>query len=92
MQITTANNQQNHSTLSRDIDNLLFQRTLGMLHHSQLKQQLKFPLMRNYMQQVNKITQPFPEILAFCYFERMLSMPDQTQQILHDLTKVFMDI
>ena len=37
MQITTANNQQNHSTLSRDIDNLLFQRTLGMLHHTQPK-------------------------------------------------------
>ena len=41
------------------------------------------------MQQINKIAQPFPEILAICYFREHLAcpgMPDQTQQILHDLT------
>ena len=33
-----AKNLQNHSTLSEDIGHLLFQRTLGMLDHTQLKQ------------------------------------------------------
>ena len=40
------------------------------------------------MQQINKIAQPFPEILALC----CLGMPNHTQQILHDLTKASMDI
>ena len=47
------------------------------------------------MQQTNKITKPFPEIVALCYFgERWacLSMSSQIQQILHDLTKASMDI
>ena len=47
------------------------------------------------MQQINKITQPFPEILAFCYFGECWACPgmaDQSQQILHDLTKAPMDI
>ena len=42
------------------------------------------------MQQINKITRPFPEILVFCYFGERYAcpgMPDQIQQILHDLTK-----
>ena len=33
-----AKNKQNHSTLLRDISNLSFQRTLGMLDHTYLKQ------------------------------------------------------
>ena len=37
MQITKCKNQQNHSTLSRDIGDLLFQRTLGMQDHIQPK-------------------------------------------------------
>ena len=47
------------------------------------------------MQQINKIAQPFPEILAICYFGESLGcpgMPDQTHQILHDLNKASMDI
>ena len=47
------------------------------------------------MQQINKINQPFPEILAPCYFGEHWAcpgMPDQTQQILHDLTEASMDI
>ena len=47
------------------------------------------------MQQINKITQPLPEILLLYYFEEPWTcpgMPDQTQQILHDLTKASMDI
>ena len=47
------------------------------------------------MQQINKIAQPFPEILAICYFGKhwaCLDMPDKTQHILHDLTKASMDI
>ena len=47
------------------------------------------------MQQIKKITQPFPEILLLCYFREPWTcsgMPDQTQQILQDLTKVSMDI
>ena len=39
------------------------------------------------MQQINKITQPFPEILALCYFgegSACLGMPEKNQQILHD--------
>ena len=55
---------------------------------------LQLPWMCNYMQQINRITQAFPEILAICYFgERWAcrGMPDQTQQILHDLTKDSMD-
>ena len=41
-----------------------------------------------YMQQINKINQPFPEILALFYFERWarLGMPDHTQKILYDLS------
>ena len=52
------------------------------------------PWMCNYMQQINKITRPFLEILAVCYFgERWAcrGMLDQTQQI-YDLTKAFMDV
>ena len=51
--------------------------------------------MRNYMQQINKITQLFLEVLALCYFGKGSAcpgMPDQTQQILHDLTKFSMNI
>ena len=47
------------------------------------------------MQQLNKIIQPFSEILLLCYFgERWTcpGMPDQNQQILHDVTKTSMDI
>ena len=47
------------------------------------------------MQQKNKITQSLPEMLLFCYFGEPWtcpSMPDQTQQILQDLTKTSMDI
>ena len=43
------------------------------------------------MQQINKITRPFPEILLPCYFGKPWTcpgMPDQTQQILQDLTKL----
>ena len=46
-------------------------------------------------EQINKITQPFPEIWALCYFgERWAcpGMPDQTQKMLHDLTKASMDM
>ena len=48
----------------------------------------------NYMQQINKITPPFYEILALLFW-RMLGRPrhaDQTQQILDDLFKGYMDI
>ena len=47
------------------------------------------------MQQINKITQPLPEILLLCYFGEPWTCPgnpDQTQQILQDLAKDFMDI
>ena len=47
------------------------------------------------MQQINKIAQLFLEIFAICYFGEhwaCLSMPEQTQQALHDLTKASMDI
>ena len=46
------------------------------------------------MQQINKITQPFPEILLFHFGEPWTcpGKPDQTQQILQDLTKASMDI
>ena len=47
------------------------------------------------MQQINKITQPFSEILLLCYFGEPWTcsgMPDQTQKILQDLTKVSMYI
>ena len=56
---------------------------------------LQLPWMSNYMQQIHKIPQPFPEIFVICYFgERWacLGMPDQTQQILNDLAKASMDI
>ena len=46
------------------------------------------------MQQIDKITQPFPEILLLCYFGEPWICPgmaDQTQQILQDLTKASMD-
>ena len=46
------------------------------------------------MQKINKIIQPFPKILVFCYFggSACPGMPDQTQHILHDLIKTSMDI
>ena len=47
------------------------------------------------MQQINKITQPFPEVLLLYYFGKPWTypdMPDHTQQILQDLTKACMDI
>ena len=47
------------------------------------------------MQQINKVIEPFRDILALSYFgERWAcpDMPDQTQYILHDSTKAFMNI
>ena len=47
------------------------------------------------MQQIKKITQPFPEILLLCYFGEPWTypgMPDQTQQVLQNLTKASMHI
>ena len=47
------------------------------------------------MQQINKTTQPFQEILLVCYFGEPWTcpgMPNQTQQILQGLTKASMDI
>ena len=52
---------------------------------------LEFPWICNYMQQMSRITQPFPKILAVWYLG-MPGIPDRTQQILHDLTKASMDI
>ena len=47
------------------------------------------------MQQINKIPQPFPEIFLLRYFGEPWTcpdMPNQTQEILQDLTKASMDI
>ena len=47
------------------------------------------------MQEINKTTQLLPVILLLCYFGEPWTcpgMPDQTQQILQDLTKASMDI
>ena len=46
------------------------------------------------MQQINKITQAFPEILLLYFGEPCTcpGTPDQTQQILQDLTKASMVI
>ena len=44
------------------------------------------------MQQINKITQPFPEIIVATEPWRCPGIPDQIQQILQDLTKASMDI
>ena len=44
------------------------------------------------MHQINKITQPFPEILLLCYFGEPWTFPgNQTQQMLQDLTKCSTD-
>ena len=51
--------------------------------------------MCNYMQQIIKITQPFPDILAHCYFGEhwaCLHMPGHTQKISRDLSRASMDI
>ena len=56
---------------------------------------LQLPWLCNYMQQIIKITQPFPEIMAYCYFGKHLvcpSMPGHTKHVLHDLTAAFIDI
>ena len=47
--------------------------------------------MCNYMQQINKITNLPRDIVALLCWARP-GMPDQTQQILQDLTKAYMDI
>ena len=42
------------------------------------------------MQQINKMTQPFPEVLLLYHFGELSTwpgMPDLTQQTLQDLTK-----
>ena len=47
------------------------------------------------MQPISKIAQPFPRDICNLLFWRTLGMPgmpDQTQQILHDLTKASIDI
>ena len=81
MQITACKNQQNHSTLSRDIGSSLFQRTLGMLDYTQLKQHNTVAsMMCNNLQQINKIARSFLEILIL-YFRKCwvcLGMHDQT--------------
>ena len=48
--------------------------------------------MFNYMQQINKIIQPFPNNLSFWESSSCPDMPEQTQKILHDLIKASMDI
>ena len=51
---------------------------------------LKLPWMCNYMQQINKIAPPFPEIFVICYFGEHWACPgmsDQNQQTLHELTE-----
>ena len=66
-----------------------------MPDHTQIKRHDNTVASMNYMQQKNKTTQPFPEILLLCYFGEPWTcpgMPDQTQQILQDLTKASMDI
>ena len=90
-------NQENHSTLSTDIGDWLFHRTLGMQDHTQLKgHDSTVASIDVELQATNKqITQLFPEILALCYFgedSACPGMPGHTQQILHDLTKASMDI
>ena len=55
---------------------------------------LELSWMCNYMQQIDNITQPFPEILLLCYFGEPWTCPgmaDQIQQILQDLTKASVD-
>ena len=47
------------------------------------------------MQQIKKKTEPFLQILLLSYFGEHWTcpgMPDQSQQILQDLTKASMDI
>ena len=47
------------------------------------------------MQQINKITPPFPETMALSYFRERWECPgmlDQTKQLLYTLTKASMDI
>ena len=76
---------------------MLLQTTLGMPDHTQLKRQdnTVASMMCKYMQQINKTTQPFPEILLLCYSGEPWTcpgMPNKTQQILQDLTKASIDI
>ena len=44
------------------------------------------------MQQINKITQPFPEIIVAKERWTCPGIPEQIQQLLQDLTKASMDI
>ena len=44
------------------------------------------------MQQIKKITQPFPEIIVAKERWKCPGIPDQILQILQDLTKASMDI
>ena len=64
--------------------------------HTQLKQHDNTVVsMDVQLHTTNKTTPPFPELLALCYFGEYWAspgIPDQTQQILHILTKASMNI
>ena len=46
----------------------------------------------NYMQKINKITQPFPEINNDLLFQRTLGMPDYIQLKQHDNNVASLDV
>ena len=87
-----AKNQQNHSTLSINIGNLLFQRILGIPDNTQLKRHNTVASKDVQTHAINKQNNSnLARDTGTLLFWRMLGMPDQTQQI-HDLTKAYMDI
>ena len=45
----------------------------------------------NYVQKINKITQPFSRDISDLLFQRTLSMPDQTQLKRHDSNVASLD-
>ena len=72
-----AKNQQNHSTVSKDIGDLLFKRTLAMLDHTQLKRHdnnlASMDVQLHTTNKQNNAT--IPRDIAILLFWRMLDMP-----------------
>ena len=91
MQITNAKNQ-NHSTLFRYNGELLFQGTLGMPEHSQLKRHdNNVAFMDVQLHAINKQNNLILlRNIGALLFWTAWGMPEQIQKILHDLLKAYM--
>ena len=92
-----AKNQQNHSTVSKDIGDLLFKRTLAMLDHTQLKRHdnnlASMDVQLHTTNKQNNATTPRDIVILENVGHAQACLTKlNNQQLLHELTKASTDI